>query len=149
MFERDYRDMVAGILMVAAGAFVAIYASTHYNLGSFRNMGPGMFPLLMGLVLAGLGGALAVTALFRSGPMPEIRISTAIFVLASIGAFALLIRSFGLVPAVIAVTVISSLAELKIRFMSTALLAAGLCLLTWLIFPLGLGLNISMLRWPF
>lgn len=149
MFERDYRDMAAGLLMAATGGFVAVYASTQYNLGTFRNMGPGMFPMLAGSVLIFLGGLLAVTAFFRAGPMPKIRISTPIFILASIAAFALLIRNFGMLPAVVAVTLIASLAELKVRPVSLALLAAGLCLGTWLIFPLGLGLNIPMLRWPF
>lgn len=149
MFQRDYRDVAAGILMAAMGGFVASYAALYYNLGTFRSMGPGMFPMLMGAVLVLLGVLLVVSALFRSGTMPEIRLSAPFFILASVAAFALLIRSFGMLPAVASVAVIASLAELKVRPVSLLLLVAVLCLTTWLIFPVGLGLNIPMLHWPF
>lgn len=149
MLSRDYKDIVGGGLLVVFGLVFSWYAAEHYDLGTLRRMGPGMFPMALGLVLAAFGVLLIVPAFFRQGVMPEIRVWTPIFVLAGVAAFTMTIRPFGMIPAVIAVIVISSLAELKIRPVSLFLLTTTLCLLSWLIFRVGLGLPIAMFRWPF
>lgn len=149
MYSRDYKDIVGGFLLLAVGLWVVWYANASYDLGTFRRMGPGMFPLLLGVILAGFGGLIAVPAFFRAGPRFQIRLWSPLFVLAGVAAFALVVRPFGLIPAILAVTIISSLAELRVRPVSLALLCAGLCTLAWLVFRVGLGLPMPMLRWPF
>lgn len=149
MFSRDYRDIAGGILLIVVGIGFSVYAMTHYDLGTLRRMGPGMFPAALGFILAVFGLLQAIPAFFRPGVMPDIRIWTPIFVLGGTAAFAMMIRPFGLLPAVAAVVIISSLAELRIRPVSLTLLVASLCLLSWLIFRVGLGLPLAMARWPF
>lgn len=149
MLSRDYRDIAGGALLVLFGIAFSLYAIGHYDLGTMRRMGPGMFPAALGFVLAAFGLILLVAAFFRTGEMPEIRIWTPLFVLAGVTAFGLTIRPFGLIPAVLAVTIVSSLAELKIRPVSLALLCVALCLIAWLAFGVGLGMPIPMFRWPF
>lgn len=149
MLSRDYRDIVGGLLLVAVGLIFSGYAAGHYDLGTLRRMGSGMFPTALGLVLAGFGLAIAIPAAFRPGVMPEIRVWTPIYVLAGVAAFALMIRPFGLIPAVLGVVVISSLAELKVKPLSLTILSAVLCLIAWLVFRVGLGLPVAMFRWPF
>jgi hypothetical protein len=109
MLSRDYRDIIGGLLLVAVGLAYSYYVGTHYNLGELRRMGPGMFPLALGLILAGFGVIMIVPALFRPGIMPTIRFWTPLFVLTSVVAFANIIGIFGLIPAIVAVIVISSL----------------------------------------
>lgn len=147
--SRDYRDIVGGLLLVIGGAAFSWYAAEYYSLGTLRRMGPGMFPMALGAVLALFGLAIAVPALFRQGTVPEIRIWTPLFVLSGVAAFAMTIRPFGLFPAIVAVIVISSFAELKVRPLSLAILCICLCLVTWLTFRVGLGLPIAVVRWPF
>lgn len=149
MLSRDYRDIVGGGLLMVCGLAFSWYAAEHYDIGTLRRMGPGMFPAALGVVLAGFGVMLVIPAMFRPGVMPQIRVWTPLFVLSGVAAFALLIRPLGLIPAILAVTVISSLAELKIRPVSLALSCAVLCLIAWLTFRVGLGLPIAMFRWPF
>lgn len=149
MLSRDYRDIVGGFVLIVCGLAFSGYAWAHYDLGTINRMGPGMFPAALGVILAAFGVLQAVPAFFRSGPMPEIRIWTPIFVLAGVAAFALSVRTLGLLPAVIAVTVISSFAELKIRPVSLVVLVAALCLISFLVFRVALGLPIVMVRWPF
>lgn len=148
MLTRDYRDIVGGMLLVVFGLAFTWYAASHYALGTLRQMGPGMFPAGLGVVLAFLGVLLSAGAMFRPGTMPEIRIWTPLFVLAGVIAFALSIRPLGLIPAVLAVTIISSFAELKVRPLSLALLCLSLSLIAWVTFGLGLNLPIPMFRWP-
>ena len=146
---RSDRDVIGGALLITCGLAYAIYAMSQYNIGTLRRMGPGMFPVMLGFALTGLGATLFLTAFLKAEKLPRIRIWTPIFVLSSIGAFALMIRPFGLFPAIIAVTVISSLAELKVRPVSLTLLCASLCGLSWLIFRVGLNMPIPLYRWPF
>lgn len=149
MFRRDYRDLMGGALLAAGGLGIALFSYYNYDIGTLRRMGPGMFPMGLGYLLAGFGVWIFALALFRRGDFPEIRIWSPLFVLLGTGAFALFIRPLGLIPAVLAVVVISSLAELKIRPVTIAILASSLSVLAWLIFKVGLRLPLQLFKWPF
>lgn len=149
MEKRDIKDIIGGAALIVIGAAITFHSVTSLQLGTISNMGPGLFPTGLSVILAGFGIMLLVPALFRAGTAPKVRIWTPLFVLAGIGVFALVIQPLGLLPAILAVTIISSFAELKFRPVSLALLCACLCLLAWLVFHVGLGLAIPMLRWPF
>lgn len=69
--------------------------------------------------------------------------------LSGVAGFALLMPVAGLIPAILGVVVISSLAELKIRPVNLALLCSARCLMAPLVFVTGLGLPIPLVRWPF
>ena len=149
MHSRDYRDMVGGGLLVVAGLGFAWYGHANYAMGSIRHMGPAMFPVALGVMLAGLGLALLIPALFRPGPRADIRVWSPLFVLAGVSTFALTIRPFGLLPAIAATVVVSSMAELKVRPFSLAMLTLFLCVLSWLVFRVGLGMRLPLANWPF
>lgn len=149
MLSRDYRDVVGGVLLVVFGLAFSRYAVAHYDLGTLQRMGSGMFPVALGVLLTAFGLIIAALAMFRQGKMPEVRFWTPFFVLSGVAAFAVMIRPFGLIPAVLAVTIISSFAELQVRPFSLAVLCATLCLIAWLTFGVGLGLSTPMARWPF
>lgn len=146
---RDYRDICGGMLLTGFGLLFSWYAITHYNLGTVRQMGPGMFPAALGVLLAVCGLALIVAAFFRPGEKSEIRLREPFFVIGSLAAFALVIRPFGLIPAILSVTIISSLAERKLQPVALAILCVALCLIAWLTFSIGLRLPLNMFRWPF
>ena len=150
MPSRGSQDIVAGLLMIAAGAAIALYALNSYNLGTLRRMGPGMFPFGVGVILAGLGVLILLPALLRGGErLPEFSLRKSAALLAGVAAFALSIRTLGMIPAIVLLTVISSLADSKLRPLGVVVLSAALCLLAWGVFRAGLGLNIPLWRWPF
>lgn len=149
MYRIDYVDIVGGALLVLFGVAVTYTSVTYYPMGTASRMGPGMFPAGLGVVLVVLGLLLALQALRRPGEKPDIRVFSPLFVLGGIAAFALLIVPFGLIPAIVAVIVISSLADLKIRPVSLALSCIGLSLFAPFVFVICLGLQIPMVRWPF
>jgi hypothetical protein len=70
MHTYDYRELISGTLLVAVGLFAGIYATRHYNLGTLQHIGPGMFPAMLGFLLAGIGVLIALRALF-SGSHPR------------------------------------------------------------------------------
>ncbi|MEZ5649931.1 MAG: tripartite tricarboxylate transporter TctB family protein [Burkholderiaceae bacterium] len=61
------RDVVAGAAIVALGSIVVAYARLHYRVGTPAVMGPGFFPVVLGVMLIGVGAAIAVTG-WRSNP---------------------------------------------------------------------------------
>lgn len=146
MHARDYRDLIGGALLFLTGIAFSWYGAEHYRLGTVARMGPGLFPVALGAVLALLGAILCVQALLRPGTLPEIRPARALPVLGGIGLFALAIHPLGLIPAICLLVVISSLAELRLRPLTTLAVCAAMSLAAWLIFGLGLGLPIPMIR---
>ena len=149
MYRIDYVDIVGGILLILFGGAVTYTSVTFYPMGTASRMGPGMFPAGLGVVLAVLGLLLALQALRKPGDKPDIRIFSPLFVLGGIAAFAALIGPFGMIPAIVAILVISSLADLKIRPVSLVLSCIGLSLLAPFVFVFLLGLQIPLIRWPF
>lgn len=148
MHSRDYKNIIAGTSVLGLGLFAALYGLGTMRLGTIAQMGPGLFPVTLGFVLSGFGLAIAIPAFFRSGTLPEVDLRSFLAVSASILAFALLVRNFGLVPAILVLCVVASFADGKLAAWKAALLGLGLALLTVLIFRFGLGLQIRLLAWP-
>lgn len=148
MYRRDYRDILGGALLLATGLFVVWYASATLSVGSFARMGPGFFPIAVGWLIAGFGIAVMVPAFFRQGGRVPIEVRSTLAVLSGVSAFALAIRSVGLVPAVVALLLLSSLAEPVFRPITLIAMAVILPLGAYLIFHVGLGVPFVMFRSP-
>ncbi|CAH1689705.1 Tripartite tricarboxylate transporter TctB family protein [Hyphomicrobiales bacterium] len=152
------RDLVAGGALIVFGAFFAGYAAINLKLGSFAQMGPGMFPLVVGAMVIALGAAILLTTVLGAwqgsvaseGPAPEkADWRTLVIVVLSIAAFALLVRRFGMAPAVVSLVLVSSFASRELSLPKMLALAAGLAVTGWAIFIVLLGLPIKLLAWPF
>lgn len=148
MHSRDYRDILGGGVLIVVGMLVALYALTNLRLGTVSQMGPGMFPAALGLILAMLGLAILVPAFFRRGPLPKMDLVPLAALLLSIFSFAILLRPFGLVPAILVQTAIASRADSKLSPVGTLILAAVLAAGAVLIFRIGLGMPVSIVSWP-
>lgn len=148
MQRYDYRDMIGGGLLVAFGLWVAWQAGAQLDIGSARRMGPGFFPLVIGCILAGLGLLVLIGGLLRPGNLPQVDLRAMLAVLASMLIFALLLVPFGLLPAVAGLVTVASLADRAVRLVPVAALTAVLCTVAYLVFSLGLGMPLTMIRWP-
>jgi hypothetical protein len=146
---REYRDVVGGGMLALIGLVFTWYTIQHYDLGTPNRMGPGMFPAVLGVLLGSFGLLMMILGFYERAAFPEIRIRVPAFVLGSVAAFTLVLGTFGLLPAVLAVTVVSTFAEQKVKPISLLGLCAALCLMSWMIFGVGLRLPIAMLRVPF
>lgn len=145
---RDFEDIIGGALMIAGGTWFAFYA-LNYNLGTLRRMGPAYFPLSIGILVVAFGLIILVPALFRAGtlPRPEWRPFLAICI--AVLGFALLVDRFGLIPAVLLLTVLAAFAERNPSLRLTLILAASLAAIAVLVFTMGLGIPIPAYRWSF
>lgn len=138
------RDHVAGAFFVLTGGVVAVAASM-LPLGTTMRMGPGYFPLLLGLILTGLGVLIAVNA-DRDAAEPDVEpgdgawLRPTIAVSASVILFALIISHFGLAAGVIGVVLVSSLARRTVQWGTALLLGVLLAAGSVAVFAYGLQL---------
>lgn len=148
------RDLVAGGILAALGVAWAAQAMLSYDLGTLRRMGPGMFPAALGIMLAGFGVAIGVQSLragnrMRFGAISREEIRQGALILVATASFALLVQRTGLFSAIAALSVLAALAGPRRSLAQHLWLAAALCAMAWLIFSLGLGMRVPLLRWPF
>ena len=58
---KSHKDFFAGLMYLVVGAAFAIGA-TEYNIGTGARMGPGYFPLILGVILGLIGSVIAFKA---------------------------------------------------------------------------------------
>ncbi len=147
----DLRDFLGGALLIALGVFVAVYAGTHYRIGEPARMGPGFFPVALGCILAGLGLIVLLLSFRVSAHAWEVAAiawRSLAAILIAVAVFALIVGRFGLMPATVALTFVAALAEPRFRWRRTLLLAVSLAVLSWLIFTVGLQMNLPAFSQP-
>jgi hypothetical protein len=153
------KQIVKGAALFAFGVLYAGYAYMQLPVGRLSNMGAGMFPLIIGSVVALFGLGFAVPALIAittgaAGGDPSDRWEKfdwrgALAVSVSIAAFAAVVGRFGLIPATLAMTAIAAFGNRKITPLMVMWLSAGFLVTTYLIFVLGLNLPLDFWNWPF
>lgn len=67
MLIKSEKDFFSGLMFTIVGGAFAFGATT-YNIGTGARMGPGYFPLLLGIVLAVLGMIITAQALISGRP---------------------------------------------------------------------------------
>ena len=145
MTIRNPKDFWSGLLFLFVGG-AAVLLAQKYPLGTAFKMGPGYFP-------TGLGGLLAVVGLLavaRSFSRPGTAIEPfhwrlLLIVTGSTVVFGLLVRGGGLSVAVPVLVVATAAASVYFRWRTALVLAAGLTVLSALLFVKGLGLPIPLI----
>lgn len=122
-------ELAAGILILIVGLIVATESLT-YPMGSLRNVGPGIFPMLLGFVLSALGAAVILEGRVSIAVAPAIPWRAMLAICSALGAFALLIQSMGAYAAIFALVFLAGLAERQFRPVMLAIVALALCVFT-------------------
>ncbi len=144
------QNLVAGGTMVVLGAATAI-TSLGYNVGTLQRMGPGYFPLMLGILLALLGLAIALTGR-SAGAQEEEPVAPPQWrgwacITAGILAFMFFGKWGGLAPATFALVFVSAMGDRQHTIKTAGLLAAFMTVAGSLIFYWGLNLQFPLLRW--
>lgn len=141
------QDLVAGGLFALIGIATSL-SSLGYALGTMRRMGPGYFPLLLGILLALLGATLMVQA-WRKGadePVEWGSIRPPLFVLGGLALFGLSLPKAGFVVANALFIGFTSYAGREFSLRESVLLACALTAMAIIVFVIGLNLQIPL--WP-
>ena len=154
---KSERDFFSGVLFCAFGVAFA-WGATTYNVGSGARMGPGYFPLIVGVLIAIMGAAItfkAMTVETDDGePVGKIAWKPLIFIIGANLMFGVLLGGLpsiglppmGLIVAIYALTFIAGLAGDKFSFKASAVLATILAVGSYLAFVVALKLQFPV--WP-
>lgn len=154
---KSQKDFCAGLMFSAIGGAFAVGATT-YNVGIGARMGPGYFPLMLGIVLALLGVIVIFGSLVRQvtdgDKIGRWAWRPLFFVIGANLAFGVLLGglpsiglpAMGLIAAIYALTIISSLADGHFHTRDVLILATVLAAGSYVAFILLLKLQIPV--WP-
>lgn len=145
----DPVELIAGGLLIVLGLWYGSFALAEYNYGTARRMGPGYFPSWVGFIIAGLGVSVVLLGLTRAGGMPKISIRPTVAILLGCFGFAVVVERLGLVPAVFALVLVSTLSESPYKLVRSLAVAAGLSVIAVVVFSWGLGIPVVPFRWSF
>ena len=146
----NQKAFLSGLFFTAVGLFAAIHA-TDYTIGRVTRMGPGFFPLMLGIILAALGLTNMVRSVAWAKPelLPKLAWKPLCIIPVAIASFGFLLDRAGLLVAVCTVVGIASLGDRSFRKREIVLVAMLVCGLASLLYVYGLGLPPEVLlpRW--
>jgi len=154
---KSQKDFFSGLMFMVVGVAFAWGAAT-YTIGTGARMGPGYFPLALGVLLAVLGGAITFKALvveavdgdkvgsFAWRPLVFIILANVVFGAMIGGLPSIGLPPLGLVAGIYALTFIASLAGDEFNPKEVAILATILTAMSYGAFILLLKLQFPV--WP-
>jgi hypothetical protein len=154
---KSQKDFFSGLMFMAVGIAFAWGAST-YTIGNGARMGPGYFPLMLGILLAVLGGAITFKSLvvetmdgdkigsFAWKPLFFIIMANLVFGAALGGLPSLGLPPLGLIVGIFLLTFIAANAGDEFNFKEVTILAIILAVMSYAAFILLLKLQFPV--WP-
>ena len=154
---KSQKDFFAGLLYMGIGIAFA-WGATNYTIGDGARMGPGYFPLLLGIVLAVIGAVVMIRATvvetadgepigkWAWKPLALIILANFVFGILLGGVPTLGIPAMGLIAAIYGLTFLSALAGSEFKFVEVLILATILAVGSWVAFVWGLNLQFQV--WP-
>ncbi len=155
---KSQKDFFSGLMFMGIGGAFAWGAST-YSVGTGARMGPGYFPLMLGVLLAFIGSLITFKALvvetaggdkigkWAWKPLFFIIGGNITFGILLAGVASLKIPAMGMIVGIYALVFITSMAEDGWKFKTTLILATVLAIGSYLAFVVALKLQFPV--WPF
>jgi len=144
---KSQEDFWAGMMFIGFG-LLAIYISREYPFGTASRMGPGYFPTWLGIIMSGLGVAIALGSLKTVGDRvtafawkPMILLSLAFLI------FGWAIDHIGFIPATAIMVLLGAAAGREFRIKEVIPLVIGLIIGCWALFIKGLELPFPLFWW--
>jgi len=152
------KDHYGALMLLALGAAV-LAMGLGYRMGTLNRMGAGFIPVVLGVLMMGVGVAVGVTAeppgreaapahpLPGDGKHKGIDVRGWACILAGVLAFVVLGRWGGLLPATFASVVVSAMGDRQNTWRGAALLGAILAVFCLIVFHYGLNLQLPLFQW--
>jgi hypothetical protein len=144
------KDFGAGLIVVAAGVFAAVHGAS-YGFGTLQRTGPGLFPTLLGVLLALIGLAIMAGSfeIRQRGAMtamaPDRRGSACIIL--GVVAFIVAGEHLGLLAGSFACVFIAALGDRYGSLRAALILGIGVAIFAVVLFSLILKIQIPIVRW--
>jgi predicted outer membrane lipoprotein len=154
---KSQKDFLSGLMFMGVGVAFA-WGATNYSVGEGARMGPGYFPLVLGILLAAIGAFTVFEALVveteDGEPVGSFAWKPLFFIIAANVVFGLMIGglpklgipSMGLIVGIFALVFVASLAGDEFKIKEVAILSIALAVLSYCAFILLLSLQFPV--WP-
>ena len=154
---KSQKDFFSGLMFMGVGVAFA-WGATTYSVGTGARMGPGYFPLLLGVLLALLGVAITFNALVveRVGgdkigkwaytPLFYIIAANLLFGVCLGGLPSIKLPAIGMILGIYVLTFVASMAEKGMKVKATFILSTVLAVISYVAFVLVLKLQFAV--WP-
>lgn len=154
---KSQKDFVSGLTFMAVGIAFA-WGATNYTIGEGARMGPGYFPLMLGILLAALGGFIVFEAMVveteDGEPIGKWAWKPLGFIIGSNVLFGVLlgglprfgIPAMGLIVAIYGLTFVAAMAGDEFKWKEVIILATVLAIGSYLAFIMLLNLQFQV--WP-
>lgn len=154
---KSQKDFYGGLMFVVMGIAFA-WGATSYNIGTGARMGPGYFPLMLGVILALLGALILFNSLavetddgekigkWALRPLFYIIAANLLFGVLLGGLPSINLPAMGMVAAIYALTFVASKADVVSKWKPTLVLATILAVGSYFTFVVALKLQIQV--WP-
>ena len=154
---KSQKDFFSGLMFMGVGTAFA-WGATTYNVGDAARMGPGYFPLMLGILMAILGMMITFNSLVLESaggdkigkwafkPLFFVILANLIFGILLAGLPSLKIPAMGMIVAIYALTFIASMAERGWKVKNTFILATVLAIGSYVAFVMVLKLQFPV--WP-
>ena len=140
------KDFLAGLLLLAIGG-IAFYVALDYPLGSALRMGPGYFPRGLAAILM-LFGAFVLVRGLRTGERVKGRWGwkPLAFIVVSLFVFGFVMERFGLVPALVAMFLLSAFGGHEFKLIEVIILTVVMSIFSVVVFVYLLGLPYPLVQ---
>ena len=154
---KSQKDFFSGLMFMVVGIAFA-WGATNYTIGEGARMGPGYFPLVLGILLAAIGAFTIFEAMVveteDGEPIGKIAWKPLFFIIGANVIFGILLGglprigfpSFGLIAGIYALTFVAAMAGEEFKFGEVLVLATVLAIGSYLAFIVLLKLQFPV--WP-
>ena len=155
-FNINRNEVLSASLLLVIG-IATIIGSFNYQVGTLARMGPGYFPLALGVIITFLGVLVGITPVVEAAPVEDddeeekqswfTQIKTWVLVISSVIAFIILGKYGGLVPATFVMTTIAAMADKGNSTKAAFVVGIVLTIATVIVFHYGLQMQFQLFTW--
>lgn len=157
MLIKNQQDFWSGLMFIVVGGAFAIGAQ-NYTVGTAARMGPGYFPMLLGIILAIMGAIILFKSLTKGvagggkigkwawKPLFYVILANLLFGALLAGIPSLGIPHMGMIVAIIVLTFVAALGGDEFKFKEVLILSIALAIGSYVAFIWGLNLQFPV--WP-
>jgi len=145
------KDLLAGLMFIAIGV-IFVVGAYNYQMGTAARMGPGYFPRILGVMMAGLGVIVAAIGLKNQAQWAATEgigwtWKPVIILTAAVVLFGFALPSLGMIIAIIILVMLSGYAAHDKNYKELAMITVIMCLFCAAVFVWGLKLQMKLFPW--
>ena len=146
MIDWKSQDAVSGLMFLAVAIYVSVSALLGLDIGSLEQMGPGFFPLALGIILGVIGILVLASAKPNEDQQLPVNWRAVLLIGAAPIAFGLTVRTLGLLPALLISVAMATLAGGKVKPLTAFAVIVGVTVFCVAVFKFGIGMPYDLIN---